>query len=424
MTTFVEAHLTVPRTEALQRLEWWGAAIVLLILSSAFIPLLLAGPGGGMDDGTRTALRLMAVLAGLLSAALIWLRPGRLVQALERNLAFAALLLLPFVSAFWSINSTESMESAVALLLGMLLPYLVAIRFTPRQFLRLLAVVLGACMAASLLLMVASPGLAFMPGESNLRGVFLHKNVLGWAASLSCIVAAGMIRDPSRRVARWARALLLASLACVVMSGSATALLSLVAAIALTAFHLVLRRSRGLGRVVVLLVSLQLAGILLFFLNTLLVPVLEALGKDATLTGRVPLWAFVDAEIARHRILGVGYRVFWTEGSAGAWNIWIQIGWMAPHAHNGYRDMLLSFGLAGMAPLALVLVQALYQGARLQLAFPGEGWMCLNVLVGVFLTMNLTESLFLEPGALPWIVFASAVLMFSTHASRLRHRSP
>jgi exopolysaccharide production protein ExoQ len=143
--------------------------------------------------------------------------------------------------------------------------------------------------------------------------------------------------------------------------------------------------------------------------------VLEALGKDATLTGRVPLWELVDTKISHHLLLGFGYQAFWTDGNPQAWAIWSKIQWMAPHAHNGYRDILLSFGLSGMALFVLVVVPAIRRGASLQCRAPDDGWLWLNVLMIMVMVMNLTESIFLLQNDTIFILFTSAIIMFSLY---------
>nr|WP_245218840.1 O-antigen ligase family protein [Rubellimicrobium aerolatum] len=230
------------------------------------------------------------------------------------------------------------------------------------------------------------------------------------------------MRDAEGRVARLGAPLLAASLLCLLLSGSATGLLSVAFGLGIESFYKAMARRRGLGRFVVVLLFAQVVGLILIFLGSFLLPMLEALGKDATLTGRVPLWDLVDEEIGRHLLLGFGYQGFWTEGNVAAWNIWSLVGWQAPHSHNGYRETLLSFGLLGLVLLAVLLAVALRQGVRLHLARPQDQWLWLNVLAGVFLVMNLTESLFLDAGAFPWTLFATAVLLFAVRHPGLRVR--
>ena len=393
--------------------EWWGAGAALLLQTGVVFPLLMSGGGEGLSDEAMARLRLLALPGYAVTLVLLMHRPGRGLLALRRSPLLVVLALLPFASVLWSVSPTISLRRAVGLALSLLLAYLLATRFTPRQLLLLVGLVLGACMALSLAFAAGAPGLAWMPSGEGLRGAFLHKNVLGWYAALAAFVGAVMARDRALGRRPLGVALCLAGLACLLASRSATALLVTLSMIALAWFHLALAPRRGLGRVLTLLVGLQLAALLLLGLQALLPPVLEAVGRDPTLTGRVPLWALVDEQIALHPGVGFGYGAFWTQANPEAWRIWGEIGWMAPHAHSGYRDGLLGFGVLGMAVFALIVLRALRQGARLQRRAPGEGWLWLNVWVGVFLVMNLTESLFLVPNSFLFTLFATAIVMFS-----------
>ncbi len=404
-------------------LEWIGVACVIFLQSGAVIPLVIMGPDAILDDAARAKLRLVSPPVYLLSAVLLLRHWRQLPVALLRSLPLVVLLCLPFLSLLWSITTGVTLKRAVVSAAAVMIAYMIAIRFTPHQFLLLVAGVLGSCMVLSLLMMGISPALAFMPMEADLRGVFVHKNVLGWAAALCCMAATCMIIDRQAGMRRIGLGLLGVSLPCLLLSQSMTGLLALLAGLALTGFFRLLSRSRGLQRLFLLVVFLQVMVVALLWLQSSLVPTLEALGRDATLTGRVPLWELVDAEIARRLMLGFGYASFWSEGSDAAWAIWGTIGWQAPHAHNGYRDVILAFGLLGVLVLTMVLLQVLRQGAALQLRDPQGGWLWLNVLVGMFLVMNLSESLFIAPNDLPWILFATTTVMIALrHPDQARPR--
>ena len=397
-------------------LERWGAGLALMLQTGVVFPLLMSGGGEGLDEAARADLRLLAVPGYLVTLALLAHRPGRGLVALRRNLLLSAFALLPFASVAWSVSPSITLRRAVGLLLSLLLAYLLATRFTPRQLLGLVGAVLGACMALSLLFAALEPGLAWMPSGGGLRGAFLHKNVLGWYAALATFAGAAMALDRRGDRRRGGAALLAMGLACLLASRSATALLVVLSMPALAGLHVALARRQGLRRVLLALVVAQLAALLLVSLHVFLGPVLEALGRDATLTGRVPLWALVDARIGDGLALGYGYGAFWTPANPEAWRIWGEVGWMAPHAHNGYRDLLLSFGLGGTAVFALVVARALARGAALQARAPEEGWLWLNVWIGVFLVMNLTETLFLVPNSFLFTLFAAAIAMVSIRA--------
>jgi hypothetical protein len=67
----------------------------------------------------------------------------------------------------------------------------------------------------------------------------------------------------------------------------------------------------------------------------------------------------------------------------------------------------------GFVLLTWTIVRALRQGAALLCAAPKEGWLWLNVLVVMFLVMNLTETIILTQNSILFVLFATAVIMFA-----------
>lgn len=395
-----------PRT-----LEWWGAGAAIFVQTGAV-------------TGYGSLRQLLLVLSFAITGMLLMRCRDQLRLAVGRSLPLAALLLLPFVSVLWSISGSISLRRAIALVASMALAYVLAIRFTPRQLAALVVTVLGPCMLLSLVYAAALPGLGWMPDEGGMRGVFTHKNILGWYASVSIIASAAVMAGGGTAARRLGGLSLGASLVCLAASGSMTGLLSMIAALFLAVFYAVLKRLQGLARTLFVLIALQLLAVIAISMSELLAPALEALGKDATLTGRIPLWRLVDREIGEHLLFGVGYQAFWTEANPAAWAIWSELAWPAPHAHNGYRDTLLNFGLVGMTIFGAAIVRAVVQGAALLRRVPQDGWLWLNVMVGMFLVMNLTESLFLVQNDFLFVLFATALVMFGLRAPEAGHSRP
>lgn len=395
-------------------LEWAGAAFIIFVQTGAVVPLV-----AGAHGISTAASRPLALVAYLVTIVLLVRCRDQLRLAVGRSLPFALLLAMPFVSVLWSISGSITLRRAIALALSVAVAYLLAIRFSPRQLAMLVGSVLGGCMLLSLLFGVALPGLAWMPTGTGLRGVFVHKNILGWYAAISTVALSALLGEADRRVRVAALVATGASLVCLAGSGSMTGMLSLCAAAGLAIFYRTYARLRGASRRFFVLVALQFVAVLAISATELVVPLLEALGRDATLTGRVPLWRAVDAHIGRHLMLGVGYQAFWTDANPEAWGIWSRVGWPAPHAHSGYRDTLLNFGVTGALVFALVIARTIAQGASLLVRAPGAGWLWLNVYVGMFLVMNLTESLFLVQNEFLFVLFTTAALMFSLRQPEL-----
>jgi exopolysaccharide production protein ExoQ len=397
-------------------LECWGVGISLFLQTGGLFPLLLADADGALSEPAKATLRLVCLPVYVFAGLILVYNRQQFLIAIKRNLLFPVILALPFCSVLWSIGPSTTLRRAIGLLFTVLLAYVLAIRFTPRQVLVIVFATVGVCIVLSLTMLAVAPSLARMPQEGALRGIFIHKNSLGWYACIMILVATAVLMDGSLGLRRTAFVLLAAGGICLAGSGSMTAVIATGSAYCLIGFYTLLQRTSGIGRVVIILSFIQLSVGLLILLHEFLVPFLEALGKDATLTGRVPLWELVDKEIADHLLFGFGYQTFWTDANPAAWAIWSKIMWIAPHAHNGYRDTMLSFGLSGMALFVVLLVRAVYQGAVLQCRDPHFGWLWLNVFTVTILVMNLTESLFLIQNDAIFILFATGIIMFSLYA--------
>ncbi len=400
-------------------LEFAGCAVALFLYSGALFPLLLASPDGSVDS-VRSVLRALQVPAYAITLALMAPHLDAVLKVLRRNLVLSALLLMPLVSSVWSVSGSVTLRRAVGLLMSVLLAYLLAARFTPRRLLLLLVSVLGFCMVGSLAMLVLSPGLALMPDVPELRGIFTHKNVLGWYAAAATIMNVALLADRSLGRRRLGLALLVASLACLLMSQSGTSLFILLMAGPACAAFLAFAQVAGLKRLLLVVAVAELFAIFLVFAVPASVFVLESVGKDATLTGRIPLWEEVDAMIAQRPVLGWGYEAFWSEANPAAWSIWASVGWNAPHAHNGFRDTLLGLGLVGFVLLVCVILRGLRHGTALLSRPGGSDWLWANVFVSTFVLLNLTESTFLSSNDFFFVVYTTCLLMFSTHAAALR----
>lgn len=399
-----------------RRIETIWVGIALFLYSGAIFPLLMTGADGILDIAERERLRLLFLPVYALTLFALARRPALTAMAVSRNWPMLMLMLVPIASTAWAISHTITIRRSVALVLSMAFAYVFATRFAPRQQLRLLSFVLGGTVLLSLAMAAAMPGLAFMPGGEGLRGVFTHKNVMGWSASVTFLLGFAFLyeRGPA---AKWAGCVLIViGSAGTIMSGSATAhLTALSAAVAIMAVHFVSRQTpvhRPFATFLILIAGVMAAGSMIF----VVVPILELLGKDASLTGRVPLWSLVDAEIYRKPFLGYGFGTYWSEANPGAWHIWSTLQWRPPHAHNGYRDLLLGTGILGLILFIAVALRALRQSWLLCLQSPHDSWLwCFSLIVGT-LVMNWSESTFLMQNDLFWVLFVTAALTASMHS--------
>lgn len=402
-------------------LEWWGCSLALFLNTGALFPLLLMVSSGDLGDAERAKLRLLQLPVMAITFVLLARNTGPFMILLRRSLPLVVLIGLAVLSTLWSIEPNITVRRVVGLIISGCLAGVLAIRFSPRQLLILFAGVVGFTLWLSLAAAVVAPGAAFMPGGEGFRGVYTHKNVLGWAACLGTILAIGLIVDGHSRLRRRGIRLLVISLTALILSGSGTGLISAVVGLVLFGFYGALRRTQGLSRIILILVALETIALLLLGAGFLLVPLLEALGKDATLTGRIPLWVMVDERISVKFWLGYGYQAFWTPGTYGAELIYSALQWTPPHAHNGYRDIMLSFGAVGMVAFLAMIVRAIRQGAALHCNDSKEDWIWMNVMVCVILLMNLTESNLLAQNDIQWLLMMTAIAMFGLRSRPVVH---
>jgi len=134
---------------------------------------------------------------------------------------------------------------------------------------------------------------------------------------------------------------------------------------------------------------------------------LGALGKDVTLTGRVPLWLALIPFLQERPWTGYGLGGFWLGWEGPSAYVWSQVGWDPSHGHNGYLDLWLDLGLIGLSLGLWLLLSLLSWGIRRYLREGFSGTNLFWVGLGVFLAVyNFAESNFLRANNLYWILLS------------------
>ena len=133
----------------------------------------------------------------------------------------------------------------------------------------------------------------------------------------------------------------------------------------------------------------------------------QSLGRNATLTGRVPLWHAVIGAIWQHPWFGYGYNVFWKRDTGELAKVIYAARFPAMHAHNGYLDILLAMGALGLLVFFGGYLTSLFRAYRVfrMDEIRGAKWPLLFLLF--FAVFNLTESAILRPMSFLWIPFVS-----------------
>jgi O-antigen ligase len=102
---------------------------------------------------------------------------------------------------------------------------------------------------------------------------------------------------------------------------------------------------------ILLLVALSVAAVMIVAAPDLLFSVL---GKDSTLTGRTGIWSAAIDSIAKRPLLGYGYQAFWLGLQGESYRVILAVSWALAQAQNGFLDVTLQMGVAGLAIVLLV----------------------------------------------------------------------
>lgn len=347
----------------------------------------------------------IAVLAGLI---LLAARQRFFLSYLVRHARLPALILLYCLcSALWSLDPATSARRTISLATCFGFGYLALVTYGPRGTIRIYAWSLFLAAIASWLALPLFHGKVYDNDAAisaaivrTFHGVFTQKNELSveMLMGVCCWLYLGFVdprqAEPERRLWPIALAVILAAM---VYSKGTTSLLA-AALVALAAIRLRWRSWR-----LALLLYAGLAATALVLATTLIVDpelLLAALGKDTSMTGRLPLWIESAHAVTTRPVLGWGYNVFWSPDSIWARYIWQRIGWPAPNAHNGLLQLGLDFGLVGGA---LYLLMMLRLAARTLTALADPGFPKSKYLALLLIAMtieNIDEGTIGSPDAL------------------------
>lgn len=391
------------------------AVLVLLLSSGAFAPLWTDPTAHDQAIAGDASLEAVWIAIYLVAAVLLLPHLKRLWSLTRANLAFALLLMLCVVSATRSANPLVTLRKSAAILGTTLLGALLAMRFPVREQIRLVAAALGIAAIASLVAGLYFTG-SFPATEiagTAWNGVFSHKNLLGRTMALGCLAFwfTGARHVPRGLVSCAGFGLCLGLL---LASESKTALLVLPATMLVTALAPLARcewrRTTG-----ALLLGLTTFAPIAYGAASRGNELATILHRDVTLTGRSRIWEFAALSLAKRLWLGYGYGAFWwvADESRQAMGL---IGYKTPHAHNGFLDLGLQLGGAGIVLFVCGWALSVYRAVRYlrrERTWPATWPMAFLVFLVLY---SFTENSLLGPNSLLWILYSAACVSVTAGA--------
>ncbi|HEU5350867.1 MAG TPA: O-antigen ligase [Terracidiphilus sp.] len=331
------------------------------------------------------------------------------------------ILLLPvlvILSSLWSVNPLLTLRRSSFFTLSTIMAIYLGERFTLEEFAELFAQAECWFIFATTATYLVYPAKVLDPSHPGAwRGLTIQKNVFGECMAVAVLL---LVLMRFRRHRALQRIFLCAAILMLYLSHSVTP--TVCCAVVLVSIPVLRRvcRLRIKERVAAYTfcgTSVVLGILLVTNYSASLLPIF---GRDSTLSGRAQLWSLVMEAIWKRPILGYGYEAFWEGFQGVSRGILESTGWLVPMAHNGYLEVWLGIGLAGLA-LVLYLfframrmaLQLLRQERRLVAAWP-------IVYLLFFALHNLGESTLLTRTTFEFLVFVQVSVALQQARNRER----
>ncbi len=380
-------------------------ALSMFLGAYAGLPLRVEGvsvKGGGTNPYNAAAMAL--VLVG--TVTFLTARWGRLLFVARHGGLINVFILMAAISVLWSTDPWVSGRKVMSLIQTVAFAYYLAASHPVERVIRFTAAALGISMVISAAVAIGIPSVGIMssPGlAGNWNGVYPHKSGLGAATALSVLFFGWLWRNEPGR--RWLHApMLLLSLFLAIMAHSRTAQVTIGMMVCLVIF-LPLLRLPGLARIWavygVLLAAFALVTLLYLYFN----PVMEALGKDPSLTGRVPTWLGLLDMAWEKPLGGYGYSGFFINALPEIEDVWRRAGWTMWSAHSALIEMMLALGIPGAVVTLWAMLEMLVRSLLLW-AGGTHRWASLALVYGVVcLAIAPVESLLFSGGDIHTVLF-------------------
>jgi exopolysaccharide production protein ExoQ len=359
-----------------------------------------------MNSGPRP----QVLISYMFMFGLMILGRNEIMRAVAKN-KFLLLsgVVLAVASAAWSTVPVVTLRYSLDLALTVGLACYLSERFSTENLMRLmmLAGTAAALASIALALFLPSYGVFHRYEGGAWQGIFSHKNALG--VGMVLFLTPVFFSRQALSVKAFYSSLLLML---IVLSQSRTAWFVALSTLVFVLWLYLFRFLRGVESFILTVGTLCLAGVAAIAAVSHLTTFMTWLGKDPTLSGRTQIYEVVIDSIVKHPIGGYGYGAFWIAANPESHNVAMRVNWPSiGYAENGFLELGLQLGLAGIAISIFIIGRALIQGLRLLRTpryTPAIGWF--TVLIFVELSTNIDAGVVLAPGNLIWTLTLVAAL--------------
>lgn len=399
----------------------WERAFVFLALFTfcrGFDLIFTALSGGGVDPrglDESNPVRFAWLLALDVTALVLLFRyhGHQVLAVMGQNKLLVVLTLLILVSCLWSTEPGVTLRRAAAYGLTTTFCVYLALRFRPIEILTMVAWVLVAVAALSLVTVVVLPDIGAPETtrkEGSWAGIATITTYFGRLMALA-VISVWCLRRVDWGLQRYDVVVFLILALCLWKSQAMTAIVAAAGALASAPFLWKMKSSLMPQRARLALAAL-LAIPAMIFVATYFADIMILLGRDPTMTNRTFIWRAAYELGLQRPVLGAGFRSFWVESNASNvfYNMFGSAGTSFGNGHNGYLDVWLELGLVGLAMLGLLLIQALGRVTRyLEVARDSFG-MFYGMLIVFVLIYSGAEKVIFEHSEITWVVFITGLV--------------
>jgi exopolysaccharide production protein ExoQ len=331
---------------------------------------------------------------------------------------------MAIASVLWSAAPNATALEVRAAVRSTLLGAYLATCFTTKEFMALLASIIGIGSILSFVAGATIPDIAISSGEWY--GIFAHKNILSYIMTVGVLLS--IHRFLFIKQGKWKAILLLvSSFILLFLSQGKGAWASLCIAISLFPIqgfskgNYKVRTASYIGFVVLIGSAIVLT---LTNIETIIV---DGLGKNLEFNGRIPIWQLMIEQGLKRPWFGHGYSGFWTAdvggfvmsqswASANAYNPEFRF-----NAHSAYVDTFLQFGFVGLSIFILATISSISRLVSLlgdRRTTSENLWMLQSFLAMVL--MAFSESFGSISATSHWSLFVYISLSSALQVSRMR----
>ncbi|WP_292225322.1 O-antigen ligase family protein [Brevundimonas sp.] len=396
--------------------EQWAAGFVIFMMTGALIAPVLAP-----DQAETPILRMVWLPVYAVTAGLIAFRFEKIIRAWPAWLILFGLIALAYVSKYWSIDPEVTSRRVIAMAINSAFAVYVGCVFRGAPLPRMLMNTCLVMAVGSLIMVFAFPriGVHQMDNAGLWRGLWYEKNQMGLvmvvgAVSSAAVLAADHLAQNGRKP--WVPLMAFGLTTLLVMATqSKTSLLCWLLGVGMIGFWWLLKQGGAAITIVAVWFAVLTSSLAAWFWNTDSAAILQALGKDPSLTGRTLIWEALMRRVAERPMTGYGFSAFWGVDSIPAREIRLETQWPVPSAHNGWIDLLVQLGWPGAIFVgAIMLVSAILVIVRLNGMGAREGYWSIAYLT-VFTALSLSESVLLTHANLPWILMLAIMSRAMTY---------